>query len=106
MVLKERVFCCGGRPRLATAYMIARDGEWEQKANMNEGRGYHGLLIIHSAAYVFGGVNTANSIKTCEKWEEDRWRNLPSMRKGRPLHVLGETVSMWLGVSDCGCVAP
>ena len=73
-----RVFCCGGGnytgygssrrynassisyPAAGTykeAYIIARDGAVEQKANMNVARYCHGVLALHSknAVYVFGG---------------------------------------------------
>ena len=70
-----RVFCCGGEiytgydsnrryngSTLATgnrneAYILARDGAVEQKANMNGARYAHGVLALHSknAVYVFGG---------------------------------------------------
>ena len=68
----KRVFCCGGEyyagytsssssiNYLAAggrneAYILTRQGAVDQKANMNVGRGYHGVLAINNAVYVFGG---------------------------------------------------
>jgi len=73
-----RVFCCGGESYTGydsnrrynasstsylaagtykEAYILARDGAVEQKANMNGARYAHGVLALHSkkAVYVFGG---------------------------------------------------
>jgi hypothetical protein len=45
VVLEGRVFCCGG-DNIATAYILARDGAVEKKANMSEARKCHGLSIV------------------------------------------------------------
>ena len=84
VMMEELVFCCGGGvdEAIATAYMLARDGAVEQKANMRERWARHGLLAAYKDAYVFGGYS---KIKTCEKWEAAtyKWSSLPSMAEGR-----------------------
>lgn len=51
----------------------------EQKVDMSVVRRCHGLHTTYDAAYVFGGAG----LKTCEKWEENKWTNLPFMREVR-----------------------
>lgn len=77
------VLCCGGLGT-AAAYILARDGSVEQKANMTTKRWRHGLLATNTA-YVFGGLCSATYLNTCEKLElpDNKWTLLPSMREAR-----------------------
>ena len=86
-----RVFCCGGNG-MREAWMIGVGGTVERQPAMNgarckhtSARQSHGLIAFVKAVYVFGGTNSVNGLKTCEKLPlgTTQWRTLPNMNEAR-----------------------
>ena len=80
-----RVFVCGGMVGKREAWMIGVGGTVEPQPAMNGARYSHGLIAFMKAVYVFGGSNSGNILKTCEKLPlgTPQWRTLPNMNQTR-----------------------
>lgn len=87
------LICGGGDPILQSTYRVDLKGTVAKLKDMKKARAEHGIVLIKSAVYVFGGENDVGMMRSMEKieweslWEihESVWVKLGKMHAARKL---------------------